>query len=83
MSNLVKHGYDFANAYLVYYSEIKLTLESHREGEPRQMALALVELKNKVLALVYVVRGEDIRAISFRKASRKERTAYEQSREQG
>jgi len=82
MANLVKHGYDFADAHLVYDNANKLTLESNRGGERRNLAIALVEVKDKVLSLVYVERGEDIRVISFRKGLRKERVAYEQHREQ-
>lgn len=66
LSNLVKHGYDFADAHLVYNNANKLEVETIRNEEPRRLAIALVEIKSKILALVYTERGEDIRVISFR-----------------
>ena len=40
----------------------------------------MVEIRRMVLALVYVDRGADVRAISFRPASRRERKRYGQGR---
>lgn len=41
------------------------------------MDLAMAEVQGKLLALIYTRRGEDIRVISFRPASREERKQYE------
>ncbi|MBL8503881.1 MAG: hypothetical protein JNL78_10615 [Rhodocyclaceae bacterium] len=42
------------------------------------MDIALVEVMNGVvLALVYVLRGKEVRAISLRRASKTERKLYE------
>ncbi len=38
--------------------------------------MALVEVMGIVLSLVYVMRGETVRVISFRVASKKERAFY-------
>jgi uncharacterized DUF497 family protein len=62
---------------LVYGAANKITLESSRNGEPRQLDMALVELMGVVLVLVYVKRGAQIRAISLRRASKTERRLYE------
>jgi uncharacterized DUF497 family protein len=43
--------------------------------------LALVVVRGRVLALVYTERGDDVRVISFRHASREERRQYEQDKE--
>lgn len=77
-SNLKKHGLDFVDAHLVYDEPGKLTYESRRDDEFRLMDLAFVSVKGAILSLVYVERDDCVRVISFRKASREERRAYEQ-----
>ena len=79
-ANLKKHGYDFADADLVYENPDKITLPMTRGGEFRLQDMALVQVQGKVLSLIYVVRGYNIRVISFRKASRKERRIYDNFR---
>ena len=55
----------------------KLTLESPRGNEARLMDIAMVEVAGVVLVLVYVMREPNVvRAISLRRASKKERTLY-------
>jgi uncharacterized protein len=77
-SNLTKHGLDFKDAHLIYNNPDKCTYASIRKGERRLMDLALAVIHGKLLALVYTERGEDIRVISFRPASREERKQYEE-----
>lgn len=76
-ANLDKHGLDLADAGMVYDAPNKITLESPRSGESRRMDIALVEVMGVVLALVYVPRGREVRAISLRRASKTERKLYE------
>lgn len=76
-SNLKKHGLDFRDADLVYDSPNKCTYVSDRRGELRWMDLALAVIHGKLLALIYTKRGNDVRVISFRPASREERRQYE------
>jgi len=78
-NNLEKHGLDFADASLVYNSPVKVTIESPRNDEERLLDMAMVEMAGTVLVLVYIRRGANIRVISFRRASRKERRFYEQA----
>ncbi len=81
--NLDKHGLSLADAPLVFQAPGKLTLESPRKEEDRRMDIALVEVAEVVLVLVYVMREPDeIRAISLRRASRKERTLYDEWQEE-
>ena len=75
-ANLRKHRLDFWVAHLVYESRDKLTYRLRSELEARFLDVALVELKGAVLALVYTIRSGNIRFISFRYASRKERRRY-------
>jgi uncharacterized protein len=80
LSNIAKHGLDFRDAYLIYDNPEKLTITIIRNNEMRQLDIAMVEVLGMILAFVYVVRGTDIRAISFRRASRRERRRYEETR---
>lgn len=75
-TNLAKHGLDLADAGLVYHAPNKVTFCSPRQGEHRLMDVAMVEIVDIVLVLVYVERGQDIRAISLRRASKQERKYY-------
>lgn len=75
-ANLAKHGLDLADAGLVYDAPNKITLCSPRQGERRLMDVAMVEIVDIVLVLVYVERDQDIRAISLRRASKQERKHY-------
>lgn len=77
-SNLRKHGLDFKDAYLVHENPDKCTYEASRGDEYRLMDVALAVVKGRLLSLVYTERGNDVRVISFRNASREERRQYEE-----
>ena len=74
--NVSKHGISLDQASLVFNNPNKITLESARQGENRLMDIATVERNGVVLVLVYVMRGEAIRPISLRRASKGERSLY-------
>jgi uncharacterized DUF497 family protein len=75
-ANLRKHRLDFWAAHLVYENTEKITYRLKSNSEIRLLDIALVELKGVVLALVYTIRNGNIRFISFRYASRRERRRY-------
>jgi uncharacterized protein len=75
--NLRKHGFDFADADLVYEADFKITLVSAREGRRESRLLDLAKAEGIVVALVYAMRGESVRCISMRRAKRKERRIYD------
>lgn len=79
LTNIQKHGLDFVDASLVYDSPDKIIIESPQNGEDRMMDMAMVELAGTVLVLVYTLRGNDVRVISFRRASATERRFYAQA----
>jgi uncharacterized DUF497 family protein len=60
----------------------KVTWPSIRPGdlEDRMMDIAMVEVAGVVLVLVYAIRGNTVRAISMRRASKTERRRYEEAR---
>jgi hypothetical protein len=75
VANLEKHGMDFASADIVFESELKITSVSEKGGEEvRHVDYA--EIENVLLALIYTLRDDAVRIISFRPAKRKERRAY-------
>ena len=79
-SNLEKHGLDFKDAHLVYDNPDKCSYKSSRKGEPRLLDLAFAVVRGRLLALIYTERGDDVRIISFRPASREEREQYEEDK---
>lgn len=80
--NIAKHGISLADAMLVYENPGKVTWPTNRADslEDRFMDIAMVEVAGVVLVLVYVVRGNAVRAISMRRASKTERKRYEEAR---
>lgn len=77
-SNLRKHGFDFVDAYLVFDNPSKVTLACPRGDEDRRQDVALVQALGRILALVYVEREGNVRIISFRAASKRERQRFAQ-----
>jgi len=79
-SNVGKHGVDFADAVGVFEDEWALTIKDEViEGEQRFATLG-TDFLERVLVVVYTHRGGEIRLISARRATRKERRTYEQKR---
>jgi uncharacterized DUF497 family protein len=79
-ANLKKHGLDFYAAHLVYEDPRKVTSQLKSKAETRLLDVALVDIKGAILALVYTMRNGNVRFISFRCASRKERRRYAASK---
>ncbi|MCK9507777.1 MAG: BrnT family toxin [Pigmentiphaga sp.] len=80
-ANVAKHGIALADAMLVYEAPNKITLQTSRNDENRLMDVAWVASADMVLVLVYVVRGNVVRAISLRRASTIERRMYEKTQQ--
>jgi uncharacterized DUF497 family protein len=79
LTNLARHGLDFRRADLVYEHPGKITLNSPYPDEPRLVDLA--EVQGRVLVLVYTMRRDAVRCISFRYAKRKEQRIYDERRQ--
>ncbi len=76
-SNLRKHGVSFADAEGVLLDPLAIHQpDPDAEGEERFIAVGLGSA-GRVLVLVYMLRGEDIRLISARRATRREVREYE------
>jgi uncharacterized DUF497 family protein len=79
-ANLLQHGADFADAATSFDDERALTVaDPDSESEERFLTIAK-GANGRVLVTCFAFRGETIRVISSRKASRSERRRYETTR---
>jgi uncharacterized DUF497 family protein len=78
LSNLKKHGLDFADIGYVFEDEQAVSFEniSKEFGEHRFITIGCCKNKLCIAVVVYTKRKERIRIISFRKASKAERSLY-------
>ncbi len=76
LSNRQKHRIDFADAIGVFEDPYALTIEDPDSEDERFITLGL-DFLGRILAAVYTYRGEAIRLISARPATKKEIKAYE------
>ena len=80
VSNLRKHGIDFADAVGIFEDDWALTIEEqHVEGEQRFVSIGM-DFLGRLIVVVYTYRNDDIRLISARRATGRERKSYEQKR---
>ena len=76
-ANLQKHGVHFSDAEAVLFDPLALSMEDEdAEGEDRYIAMGQ-DAVGRVLVVVYTYRGDTIRLISARPATRKEIKVYE------
>ena len=74
LSNLEKHGLDFFDVGIVFESP-HVEVPSSRSGEKRHLAIGTLE--GRFVTVVYTMRDEAIRVISFRRARHEERDTYQ------
>lgn len=76
-SNLKKHGVSFADAEGVFYDPLAIhQVDPDSDDEERFVAVGLGSA-GTILVVIYTVRGEEIRIISARHATRYEVKSYE------
>ena len=75
-ANLRKHGVEFADAVTVFADPLAATRADDDPDEERFVTLGL-DAGGQLLVVVYTWRGSDIRIISAREATRRERREYE------
>lgn len=76
-SNLDKHGIDFADAVSVFSDDLATTVNDERFEEERFVTIG-IDAFGRILVVVYTWRGDEIRLISARKATRSEINQYEE-----
>ena len=77
-SNLKKHGVSFEEASTAFQDTLSLTIDDplHSIDEVRVVLIGMSN-KNRLLVVVHTERGDNIRIISARKATKEERKNYE------
>ncbi len=76
-ANLRKHGVEFADAVIALEDELALTIaDPDAEGEQRFVSLGM-DAGGRLLVTVFTLRGNRVRLISSRRATRAERRTYE------
>jgi len=77
-ANIRNHGIEFSHAATVLDDPMAVTIEDTRHGEQRFVTVGL-DIIGRILVVVYAYSNEEeIRLISARKATPKERRIYEQ-----
>ncbi len=77
--NVKKHKVPFEEAATVFADPLSLTIPDplHSEEEDRFVTMGM-SIKGRLLVVVHTERGDAIRIISARLATRRERRAYEE-----
>ena len=78
LGNEQKHGVTFDEASSVFADTFSLTIHDplHSEDEERFIIIG-VSCRNRMLTVVHTERGENLRIISARRATKKEIVYYE------
>ena len=76
LSNEAKHDVDFKDCEPVFYDEHAIVTTSQDRNEERFLVIGM-DACLRVIVLVYCYRGDAIRIISARKATKRERKTYE------
>jgi len=74
--NFRKHGVSFADAVTVFSDDLAMTVKDDNPDEERFVTVGMDAL-GRVLVVVYAWRGNRIRPIMARKATKSEREQYE------
>jgi uncharacterized DUF497 family protein len=77
-SNVEIHGVSFEEASSIFGDPLSLTIDDplHSTTEVRMVQIGMSH-KNRLLVVVFTERGDNIRIISARQATKKERRYYE------
>jgi hypothetical protein len=77
--NLSKHGVSFEEASAVFGDSLALSQpdEEHSEAEPRFRMIGYSD-RGRLLVVAYAERGEEIRIVSARRATSRERQQHEE-----
>lgn len=80
VSNAAKHGVTFVEAATVFADPMSLTIHdtAHSHDEDRFVTLGM-STEGQIMVVVHTDRDDNIRIISARIATRRERNTYEQA----
>lgn len=77
-SNFQKHGVDFADAAIALEDPLALSMRDPASYEEERFLCLAMDPLERLLVVVFTVRGERIRLISARVATGRERRQYEE-----
>jgi len=83
-SNLTKHGVSFEEATTVFGDPLAGTVadSTHSSSEPRFVTIGQ-SANSRLIVVVHADRGDDIRVISARRATTREKKKYAEGKEEG
>lgn len=76
-SNRLKHGISFSDVEPVFFDEFALSMPDNHSIAEQRFVLVGKDALQRTLTVIYTHRGESIRLISARKATKFERREYE------
>jgi len=76
-SNIGKHGIAFSDAEPVLFDPYGITTEDERSETEHRFITIGIDALGRILVVVYTYRGESIRLISARPATKREQKDYE------
>ena len=77
-SNLAKHGVSFSDVETAFYDQHAISMPDSGASAEERFILVGMDALGKVVVVVYTYRGNSIRLISARKATKSERKSYEE-----
>jgi uncharacterized DUF497 family protein len=77
VSNLKKHGVSFADAEGVFYDPLAIHQQDPDSIDEERFVAVGMGSAGIILVVVYTLRGEEIRLVSARRATRHEVKSYE------
>ena len=76
--NFLKHKVRFSDAESVLFDPMAMTREDEENGDEQRFVSIGTDALNRILVIAYTYRGDDIRLISARRATPRERKTYEE-----
>jgi hypothetical protein len=76
-SNFTKHGISFSDVEPAFYDQYAISMPDPGASSEERFILVGMDAIGRVVVVVYTYRGNSIRIISARAATKAERTTYE------
>ena len=77
-ANLRKHGIRFTEALAVPFDPVAVTIDEVEDDGETRLVMVGADIVGRVVVVVLVHRGQDVRLISARRATGQERRHYEE-----
>jgi hypothetical protein len=78
LKNIKRHNVTFEEASTAFKDPLSLTIDDpHHSDDEQRYVLIGKSYKNRILIVIHTERGNNIRIISARRATKKERAYYE------